>query len=66
MIIGVTLHRIKKDGTCIFCAVSELLYGSRSEHSMVRNKVVDAMEKWQHLLQPWAKLDDDGWKKRVK
>ena len=32
---------------------------------MVRNKVVDAMERWKHLLQPWAKLDD-GWKERVK
>ena len=33
---------------------------------MVRNKVVDAVERWQHILQPWAKLVADGWKKWVK
>ena len=32
---------------------------------MVRNKVVGAMERWKYLLQLWAKLDDDEWKKRV-
>ena len=63
---GVTLHRIKKDGNCLFRSVSELVYGSRSEHSLVRKKVVDAMERWQHILQPWPKLDDDGWENRVK
>ena len=67
MTSGVTLHRIKKDGNCLFRSVSELVYGSRSEHNLVRKKVVDAMERWQqHILQPWAKLDDDGWEKRVK
>ena len=49
----------------MFRAVSELLYGSTSGHSLVRKKVVDTMERWKHVLQPWATLDDDGWKNRM-
>ena len=33
---------------------------------MVRNKVVDAVKRWQHVLQPWAKLVAEEWKKWVK
>ena len=64
--LGLRLHFIKKDGNCLFRSVSELLYGSGSEYRLVREKVADAMEKWKHILQPWATLDDDGWKNRVK
>ena len=59
MTLGLKLHFIEKDGNCLFRAVSELLYGSRGEHSSVREQVVNAMETWKYILQPWATLGDD-------